>query len=177
MTAHPASRRPSPALPRLLVIAALAAGPHALSAQGVAPALAGSAAGAVVGSAVTAAIVVTRAHLSDDYLWSSRDMFGWPLVPIVAGAASGAVLGSTDSEALREAALVGALTGALGAGVGALAGRALMDDARGPWAGGLVGVGVGALTGWVVGAIYAGDDTVARPATSWIVRIPLGGGR
>lgn len=132
--------------------------PQPASGQGAPETIAGAALGTVAGTVVTAA-VLTSASLDEIYLWDTRDLIGWPLLPVATGLIGGAAQGATDWDSVERGATHALALGVAGAAVGAVAGELLIEDDRGPWAGGVIGAGVGVLTGWLVGSL-TGDDAV-----------------
>lgn len=141
--------------------------PSRAAAQGAPEALGGAAIGAVGGTIVTAA-VITTASLDEVYLWDTRDLIGWPLVPIAAGLVGGAVQGSTDWDSVERGTRHALALGVVGTALGALAGELLIEDDRGPWAGGVIGAGAGVLAGWLIGSLSE-DEAMTMTAS-----IPLG---
>jgi len=86
----------------LALSAALVMTPEDAHAQGARNALYGLGVGAVAGT-VVALGATTAASLAEVYLWDTRDVLGWPALPIVAGVVTGTLQGSSDADRLERA--------------------------------------------------------------------------
>ena len=151
--------------------------PRPAGAQGVAPALLGTAGGLVSGGFVSVGLWTARARFDDHYLFSARDALAWESLPVAVGALTGLALGLADRDRLRRTGIGAGIGFFVGSGIGLMLGTEAWVQPEGGWAGGVIGGAAGLVLGSVVGMAWPGDGDGSSPGDLDALRsesIPLG---